>query len=353
MKMKLIVSLLLVTMAVSLFAGCSKAPDVDPQVKAALDGKKVLFVGCSYTYYGGTVTRDLEETNLKTGLDTRVNDKGYFYQLCRAAGAEVNVVDWTFGGHALSDLLGEEPCAVRPPCQGMTPNGHLAFLTDRTYDYVILNEIGRGDDSAEEILESVKGYAKIFKDANPDVKLFYIVHDGVYVPSPSRYGDEWHKSFCLIEKEGITILVWGTLVWDVVTGKTQVPGATQNYNQNSFIVPADKSDGYHPNPLSGYHYALMTYCAITGQDATAQPYDFCYSEEHEAYPISLWLQLDYFKDYYYKWDNKETPDVNERQTNFIEVFNSEADMRGLQSLVNTYLADETNAWEKYIAEKTA
>ncbi len=354
MKKKLFALLLLIVMAVSLFAGCAKTPKTDPKVMEALDGKKVLFVGCSYTYYGGTVTRDMEETNLKTDLDTRVNDKGYFYQLCKSAGAEVNVVDWTFGGHSLKALLGTEPCEVRPPCKGNTPSGHLAFLTDRTYDYVILNEIQRDGESAAEILESVKGYAKIFKDANPDVKFFYIVHDGVYSPSPAsggtRYGNEWLKAVSLIEKEGITILDWGTLVWDVATGKTQVPGGTQSYNASSFIVSADKSDGYHPNPLTGYLYALMTFSAITGVDPVGQPYDFCYKKESGVYPISLWLQLEYFKDYYYKWDNKETPDVDERKTNFIEIFNSEADMKGLQSLVNTYLADDTNAWEKYITE---
>lgn len=347
MKKKLIASLLLLAMAVSLFAGCAKTPKADPKVMAALDGKKVLFVGCSYTYYGGTVARPAE-SNLTTDLAGRMNDQGYFYQLCKANGAEVNVVDWTFGGHALKYLLGTEPCSVRPPCEGKTPGGHLAFLTDRAYDYVILNEILRNGESAEEILESVKGYAKIFKDANPNVKLFYIVHDGVY--TTSGYGNEWLKSLSLIEKEGITILDWGTLVWDVANGKTQVPDGTQSYNANSFIVSADKSDGYHPNPLAGYLYALMTFSAITGVDAVGQPYDFCYSEEHEAYPISLWLHLDYFKETYYKWDNKETPDVDERKTNFIEVFNSEADMKGLQSLVNTYLQDDANAWEKYITE---
>ena len=347
MKKKLIASLLLIAMAVSLFAGCAKTPKADPKVKAALDGKKVLFVGCSFTYYGGCILPEGESTNLDRELEGRTHDTGFFYQLCKAAGAEVNVVDWTFGGHNLKNLLGPEPCTAHQPCMGMTPNGHIAFLTDRAYDYVILNEINRGKDSAEEIYESVKGYAQIFKDANPDVKIYYIIHDGVYA---SKYGQEWLKSVSLIEKEGIEILDWGTLVWDVATGKTEVPGATLSYDKNSFIVSRDPSDGYHPNILTGYLFALMTFSAITGTDAVGQPYDFCYSKENENYPISVRFLTDYFKDKYYTWDNKETPDVNERKTNFIEIFNSEADMKGLQSLVNTYLADETNAWEKYITE---
>ncbi|MBQ7036764.1 MAG: hypothetical protein IJN74_04660 [Clostridia bacterium] len=349
MKKKLIASLLLVTMALSLFTGCAKTPKADPKVKALLDGKKVLFVGCSYTYYGGVVARTAD-TNLTTDLAGRVNDPGYFYQLCKAHGAEVNVVDWTFGGHSLRAIFSDKPCSVRPPCEGKTPNGHMEFFTDRVYDYVILNEVQRPGQSAEEIRDGIKDIAKMFKDANPGVKLFYIVHNGVYSSGHSGYGNEWLKSLSLIEKEGITILDWGTLVWDVATGKTQVPGGTQSYNKSSFIVSKEPGDGYHPNLLSGYIFALMTFSAITGLDAVGQPYDFCYKEDHEAYPVSLWLALDYFKETYYRYDDKETPDVNERKTNFIEVFNSEADMKGLQSLVNTYLADETNAWEKYITE---
>ncbi|MBQ7036765.1 MAG: hypothetical protein IJN74_04665 [Clostridia bacterium] len=343
---KLIASLLLIAVAVSLFAGCAKTPKADPKVKAALDGKKVLFVGCSYTYYGGCVVPS-DENNHGRELAPRLNDNGFFYQLCRAAGAEVNVVDWTFGGHNLKNLLGPEPCTASQPCAGTTPNGHIAYMTDRAYDYVILNEIKRAGESAEEILESVKGYAKIFKDANPNVKLFYILHDGVYA---SNYGKEWLKSVSLIEKEGITILDWGTLVWDVATGKAQVPGAKEKYNQNSFIVSKDYTDGYHPNILSGYLFALMTFSAITGTDAVGQPYDFCYSKDNANYPVSTRFLTEYYKESYYRYDNKETPDVNERQTNFIEILGSEADMKGLQSLVNTYLAGDTNAWEKYITE---
>ncbi|MBQ7036763.1 MAG: hypothetical protein IJN74_04655 [Clostridia bacterium] len=348
MKKKLTASLLLIAVAVSLFAGCAKTPKADPKVKAALDGKKVLFVGCSYTYYGGTVN-PADKDNAVLELNERINDNGFFAQLCRANGAEVNVVDWTFGGHALKALLGTEPCSLHSLCLTRTPSGHLADLTDRAYDYVILNEIYRRGESAEEILESVKGYAKIFKDANPNVKLFYIVHDGVYTAN-TGYDNEWLRSVSLIEKEGITILDWGTLVWDVINGKAQVPGATLPFSKNSFIVSKDHTDGYHPNPLTGYLFALMTFSAITGVDAVGQPYDFCYKKESGVYPISMWLQLDYFKESHYRYDDKETPDVNERKTNFIEVFNSEADMKGLQSLVNTYLADDTNAWEKYITE---
>ena len=346
MKKKLTASLLLIVMAVSLFAGCSKSPKADPKVMTALDGKKILFVGSSSTYYGGCVNPS-DESNLNRELEDRQNDDGFFYQLCKAAGAEVNVVDWTFGGHALSALLGTEPCTTRTPCEGTTPEGHLAFLTDRYYDYVIIQSSQHGS-TIEDSIESFKKYTAVFKAENPDVKIYYAVPHIVYVNNWENFRI---KFLSALEKEAdVTILDWGTLVWDVIAGKTEVPGATLPYNKSSFVISKDFEDGYHPNPLTGYLSAAMTFSAITGVDATTLPYDFCYSKENPNYPISMRFSDAVFIDTYYRYDNKETPDVNERKTNYVEIFSSEADMKGLQSLVNTYLKDETNAWEKYITE---
>ena len=339
---------LLVSLAASLLGGCSKAPATDLRVKEALDGKKVLFVGSSATYYGGCVTpSDTDESNLVRELDTRTHDNGFFYQLCKANGAEVNVVDWTFGGHGVTALLGTEPCTTRTPCEGTTPEGHLAFLTDRYYDYVIIEASYHGS-AIEDSIENFKKYTDIFKAENPNVKIYYAVPHIVYARNWSNFRIKLLSS---LEKElDVTILDWGTMVEDIINGKTAVPGATLSYNKSSFVVSTNFEDGYHQNILSGYLTALMAFSAITGIDAVGQPYDFCYSTENENYPVATRFLTDYYKETYYRYDNKETPDVNERKTNFVEIFQSEADMKGLQSLVNTYLKDETNAWEKYITE---
>ena len=44
-----------------------------------LDGKKVIFIGNSFTYYGNAVI-----TNARSALkqSQRINNKGYFYQIC-------------------------------------------------------------------------------------------------------------------------------------------------------------------------------------------------------------------------------------------------------------------------------
>ncbi len=290
----------------------------------ALDGKKVIFVGCSYTYYGNTVHRGAmyqDSQNKVFSQEERSNDQGFFYQLCKANGAEVSVTDWTYGGHDLTDLFNGKCNAER----GHDGHDHTADLVDRAFDYVILQEIQPpGVWSAEKYLENTEGIMAFFREANPDVKFYYVVHDGVYT---QRYKPGWKKSIALIEQAGATIIDWGTLAWDVWNGTEEVIGAAQIYNKNSFIVSRVAGDGYHPNPLSAYLNSLMTYCAITGETAVGQPHSFC-TEDASA--------LKRFKSSYYKWDDPKTEE-DERETNFVEILSSEADVKGLQTLADQYL----------------
>lgn len=344
--MKRVLALLLIIAMCFSLTACGEGAKAQKR-EELLQGKRVLFVGCSYTYYGGTVcpagTSNSGANNEDFLRENRDHDNGFFYQLCQSYGLDVNVTDWTFGGHTLKKILGNEICTHTMACKSKNPNGHLETLGDCSFDYVILNEIDRQDDSAEEIANSVAEYANIFKEANPDVKIYYIVHDGVYI---SDYGQEWLNSVEMIEDLGITILDWGTLVYDVATGAVKVPGATMDYRKNTFMV-SRQNDSYHPNILSGYLYALMAYCAITGESAVGKPYDFCYDPAHPAYPISPRYEIDSYIRNCYKIDNPST-EMDERDTNFDDVFSSPEDMKGLQKLVDTYLKDKTDAWKNYI-----
>lgn len=301
---------------------------------AALDGKKVIFVGCSYTYYGYTVHQGEMYQGSQTKVasqEERSNDQAFFYQLCKANGVEVEVTDWTYGGHDLSDLFDGECNAER----GHDGHDHTADLVDRNFDYVILQEIQPpGMWSAERYLQNVEEIMAFFREANPDAKFYYAIHDGVYT---QQYYPRWKKSIKLIEDAGVTIIDWGTLVWDVWNGTEEVPGAEQTYNKNSFVVSRTSGDGYHPNPLSGYLNSLMTYCAITGETAVGQPYSFCTSEMKD---------LELYKRSYYKWDDKKTEE-DESATNFVEILSSEADMKGLQTLAQKYLEEDTKMSSEY------
>ena len=74
--------------------------------KEALQGKKIIFIGNSYTFWGQTVI--FKDQDVLT-QDKRSYDQGYFYQLCKANGIDVAVTNWTFGGHDITAMF-SQPC---------------------------------------------------------------------------------------------------------------------------------------------------------------------------------------------------------------------------------------------------
>lgn len=161
-----------------------------------------------------------------------------------------------------------------------------------------------------------------FKEANPDVKFVFLVHEQAHT---TNY--EWLPKVKELEKKGITVVDWGKLVYDIINGNVSVPNAIQTYNKNSFIVCKSATDGYHPNILTGYITALMTYCAITGKSAVGQDYAFCSDATIDTnYDFSRFIR------FYYSYGNAVT--------NFPAVFDSESDMLGIQKLIDKYIADK-------------
>jgi len=70
-----------------------------------LNGKKVIFLGNSYVFWGRTVLKGSVSSPL---LENRQEDHGYFYQLCRAMGDTVSVTNWTFSGYAIKSIFAPE-----------------------------------------------------------------------------------------------------------------------------------------------------------------------------------------------------------------------------------------------------
>ena len=265
-------------------------------------GKKVLFVGNSYTYYGNAVNH--KGYGVLT-QEERSGDQGWFYQLCKAKGTEVSVTNWTFGGHTFSDLFTR--CEAGRSCNGVC---HHEYLTDRSFDYVVLQEAGNIRSqtlSPEAFLQQVAHITTLFKAANPQVKFLFLVHHRAH-----ERNFDWLSALPELEKQGIRVVDWGKMVWDIISG-LPVPGATLPFDKNSFIVCQSEKDGFHPNLLTGYLTALMTYCAITGERATGQPYDFCGGFENYAAR-------------YYTW--------NGATTNFPAIFASEETMLALQRYID-------------------
>lgn len=296
--------------------GVSVDSDACSTGKEALENKKVIFFGNSFTYYGKCVLDKGQSTYAQSSRD---EDKGLFYQICKANGIDVNVTNFTFGGHSLEDHC-SGCCNADRSHDGLE---HLSYITDWEYDYVILQN-GSGSAALDDVYSECEPLIERFRAANPDVKIVFLIHHQAYVA-----GYNWLPSVPKLEENGVMVVDWGSIVCDLMNGNVAVPGAEQTYNKNSFVVAQSASDGYHQNVLSGYITAVSAFCSITGEKAVDQVYDF--GDDHFILGDSA---LESYKAKYYKPDSGNTYDYS---TNFIEILNSDADMQGIQKVIDQYL----------------
>ena len=330
--MKKLISILLLLAMLACLWGCQQAPvktestteaeeilpeDVPIDEGHMLHNKRVIFIGNSYTHYGNCViTKDVQIQD----QTQRNNDLGYFYQICRRQGAKPQVTNWTYGTHSLEDLFGGN-CAAGKGCDGVD---HKRFLKDPYYDYVFLQEHTGSDIGPADLIINVDRAAAFFREANPDVKIILLVPFRIY-DAQYQTNRAWLPFLKEIEAKGIQIVEWGALVEDVIQGKAVVEGSQLTYNRNSFIVDQSEIDGYHQNMLAGYITAQMAYCAITGESAQGMPYDFCTNSViHTKFSTTAY----------------EAKHYTRGGTNMASIFKSEADMLGLQKLMDQYLAEK-------------
>ena len=228
---------------------------------------------------------------------------------------EVSVTGWVFGGHDLTDSLGHS--CTRSGCKNVD---HLAFLTDRNYDYVALQlyieKAYTGD-----LNTHLQPLMDLFLEVNHDVQFILLIPHMAYDRSYP-----WVSDLEALDKTNITVCNWGKMLDDIVDGKVQVPGATQQYSRPTFVVSVDENDGHHQNLLVGYLTSAMVYSAITGDSAVGLPYDFC-----DDATINKDFDFEAFQAAKY---------IYEPYTNFVEVYRSPADMLGLQTLIDQYI----NVW---------
>ena len=291
-----------------------------------LNGKKFIFVGNSYTYYGQTVIGGSSSTLTQS---KRSNDNGFFYQLCKNNGAEVSVTNWTFDGHNLRYLFSDSCGATNKPCVG---ENHKTYLTDRYFDYVVLQP-GKSDivdgTSAEDVA-AVQSMLDFFKSANPNVKFVLLVPYHCYgtIGSDLLLAKTYLNSLKTYESQGMIVSDWGGVVMDILNKKVQVPNSTLSYTKNTFVISKSAKDGYHPNMLSGYITTLTTYCAITGERARGKTYAFCNDANLRPKESSYYFDFANFITTFYK---------NGATTNFDKVFASKTDMLGIQKLVEEHI----------------
>ena len=289
-----------------------------------MNGKKIIFIGNSYTYYGQTV---LERSQSKLTQKERTGDKGYFYNFCKLHGADVEVTNWTFGGHSIEHLFGGN-CTANRGCDGVD---HKAYLTDPYFDYVVIQP-SSGVNSSKNFLSDMETVMNFFKAANPDAKFAVLIPYSVYgtIGSTIHLASELLNGLKVLDEQGVTVINWGGLIMDILNGDVKVPGSSIDYTNNTFIIRKSAKDGYHPNQLSGYITTLMTYCALTGESAVGQPYGFCNDERLRPNGYgSKFFSFDSFVATYYTY--------NGATTNYPDVFASKTDMLGIQALIDAHL----------------
>ena len=322
--MKKMISLLTaLTLVLTLFAGCGAAPAATtaaaPETTeatepiltgpAALDGKKIMFVGNSYTYLGNCV---LSKSDLRQ--NERIYDQGLFFQLCKLHGAEVNVTNWCFGGHSSNQIFASV-CGKSGACENEC---HENYIIDPYYDYVAIQPYYESG-YAGNLQKHLQHIVDFFRKHNPNVKFLLMVPHMAY-----DLDFRWRNDLEDLDPNDFIICNWGGMLNDIVQGTVKVPGATQEYLRSSFVCSITEDDGHHQNLLAGYITTLMAYCAITGESAVGQPYDF--ASDASINPKFDW---ELFRSEKYVYDPT---------TNFIEIYNSPEDMKGLQMLVDEYLA---------------
>lgn len=276
-----------------------------------LDGKKIIFIGDSFIYYGGVVLN---------GSPSRYNDKGYFYELCRANGADVSVTNWTYGGKGISYIY----------------ENYMEELDDPYYDYVVFSGGRNSASKAQDYFDVLEKYMAFFRDANPDVAFLYLVSSGAHnISVAESFPIEILNNLKAFEEMGITIVDWGKMVADIIRGTSPLAQTENAFSKNTFIVHKSDADGYHPNQLTGYLTALMTYIAITGESAVGKSYAFWNDTSLDGR-----FSPDRFIETYY----------TEGETNYPAVFSSASDMRALQELVDTYFAEKAFRGYSFSAE---
>jgi len=281
----------------------------------AYDGKKAIFIGNSFIYWGGCVTF-LTNDDSNEIIRSAGGDKGYFNEICKANGINMDVYNYTYGGQNLDWIYNNK-----------LKNLSSTFLND--IDYVFISEAGQNNSNFKTTVNKV---ANLFKNAE---EIVYLAHEYTF----SQNATYIINSLDDLSNEGYKIVAWGALVNDVYNKKVAVPNATLQYNKNTFIKNSSSSekmnsnaavisrdgygDSFHQNPLSGYITAQMCFSAITDASAVGQKYDFCWDKT-----IAPQYDLENFLTYQYG---------KGQTSNFIEVFNSKSDMLGLQTLMDQYM----------------
>ena len=243
---------------------CGKEETMKYSAVTPLDGKRVMFAGNSMLYYGEVVIN----TN---GSPT--SKKGIFEKVAESFGDKVAVTNFTYGSAGFFD--GRSKASTDGLPANMSNYGIYQLMTTLHPNYYG-NPDGKAMDSFYDqdfVIFQQRGahvadtYAQLGKLAKlfPPKTKFAVMITHYDIAEKANNLAALKKT----QADGWIILPWGELVSDLWNGK--VSGMGYKYTRRDFVITKDNQ---HPNYLTGYIEALMTYCALTGNSAVGADYSF-------------------------------------------------------------------------------
>lgn len=243
---------------------CGKEEKMNYSTVTPLDGKRVMFAGNSMLYYGEVVINS-------NGSPTQ--KKGIFEKIAESFGDSVKVTNFTYGSAGFFD--GRSKAGTDGLPSNMSNYGLYQLMTTLHPNYYG-NPAGNAMDSFYDqdfVIFQQRGahvadsYAQLGKLAAlfPPKTKFAVMITHYDIAEKANNLAALKKT----QKDGWMILPWGELVSDLWNGR--VGGMGYKYTRADFV---NTKDNQHPNFLTGYIEALMTYCALTGNTADGAGYSF-------------------------------------------------------------------------------
>ena len=282
-----------------------KTEEVIPAGENTLDGKKIMFAGNSLLYYGEVVIND-------GGSPTQ--SKGVFEKIAETFGDKVKVTNFTYGSAGFVDGrdkasddgisasykdygLYQLMLELHPNHYGNKDGREMDSFYDQ--DVVVFQQRGASiSDSYEQVMQ----IAALF----PEDTQFAVVI--------THYDTKNTSTSTALKKtlaDGWTVIPAGDLVTDLWNGR--IKDTEFKYTKNDFVIT---KDNVHPNYLTGYIKALMTYCALTGRSAEGVDYSF----------------VNRSTSYY----------TSAAETQFEDVLASSTEMLRIQNLIDSYIVKAGN-----------
>lgn len=248
-------------------ASCSvcgeKVEEVIPAGENSLDGKKIMFAGNSLTYYGEVVINS-------DGSPTA--QKGVFEKIAETFGDKVKVTNFTYGSAGFVD--GRDKASTDKIPASYKDYGLYQLMLELHPNH-FENKDGKEMDSFydQDVVIFQQRGASIADSYDQVMKIAALFpEDTQFAVIITHYDTKNTATSSALKKtlaDGWTVIPAGDLVTDLWNGRLK--GMEFKYTKNDFVIT---KDNVHPNYLTGYIKALMTYCALTGRSAEGVDYSF-------------------------------------------------------------------------------